>query len=341
MASLRVEGEQAAKTVEMFFHARDGKPLQHYPTDRIVVGRFGEEGGEEVVVRRCGDMAVEIYCHGGRAAVAMIEKTLESAGFLAVTWQDWTASRDNDSIAAAALVALADARTERTATVLLHQFNGALQREMNAIQQAIGRGDVVAAKQMQQAILARAEFGRHLVRPWRVVLAGRPNVGKSSLLNALAGYTRAMVHPTPGTTRDAVSFQTAIDGLPVELCDTAGLHAATDAIEQAGVALAEERAAEADLLLLVGDLSVLWLAEDQALVEAWPEAVVVHNKSDMQAAMENRPEGILTSTIRGEGIDSLLAEIGRRLVPDPPPTGAAVPINEEQVEMVRRLVAKS
>jgi tRNA modification GTPase len=271
----------------------------------------------------------------------MIEKTLESAGFVSIAWQDWAASRADDSISSAARVALADARTERTAAVLLDQYNGALRLAMNKIQQTIAGGDVAAACRIQNAILARADFGRHLTRPWRVTLAGRPNVGKSSLLNALAGCSRAIVYSTPGTTRDAVSFQTAIDGLPVELCDTAGLRAATDAIERAGVALARERAANADLVLFVSDWSEPWSDEDQALADAWPEAVVVHNKSDVQAASAHRPKGVLTSAIRGEGIDRLLTAISSRLVPDPPPAGAAVPINEEQVKMVRNLATKS
>lgn len=338
VASLRVEGPKAAETIEAFFHARDRKPLRHYPADRIVVGRFGEEAGEEVVVRRCGDGAVEIHCHGGRAAATLIEKTLESVGFVSIAWQDWVASRDIDPITAAARVALADARTERIASALLDQFNGALRREMNEIQEAIARGDVAAAQRMQKAILDRVEFGRHLTCPWRVVLAGRPNVGKSSLLNALAGCNRAIVYATPGTTRDAVRFQTAIDGLPVELCDTAGLRNSTDAIEKAGIALAHERAAAADLVLLVSDLSMPWSDEDQALADAWPDAVVVHNKSDVPVAMGDRPVGIRVSAICGEEIDALLAEISHRLVPNPPPTGVAVPINEEQVEIIRHLI---
>ncbi len=87
------------------------------------------------------------------------------------------------------------------------------------------------------------------------MLAGRINVGKSSLLNALAGYARAIVHPAPGTTRDAVAITAAIDGWPVELCDTAGLRAAGDAVERAGIDRARERLAAADLVILVTDRS--------------------------------------------------------------------------------------
>jgi tRNA modification GTPase len=72
------------------------------------------------------------------------------------------------------------------------------------------------------------DLGRHLTRPWRVVVAGAPNVGKSSLINALAGFTRTVVTAVPGTTRDVVATAAAIDGWPVELIDTAGLRLTGD-----------------------------------------------------------------------------------------------------------------
>ena len=83
--------------------------------------------------------------------------------------------------------------------------------------------DLQAAAARIREWLAWEDFGLHLTRPWNVVLAGRPNVGKSSLINALLGYTRSIVFDQPGTTRDVVTAATAIDGWPIELSDTAGL----------------------------------------------------------------------------------------------------------------------
>jgi len=336
VATLRIEGRGAVEAVESHFRARSGRPLAAYPADQIVVGRFGGDFGEEVVARRCGDVAVELHCHGGRAAVARIEESLVSAGCRRATWSDWTRTQSDDAIAAAALVALAEARTERTAAILLDQCHGALRRAMDEILQDIDRGDAPSARQRIETLLAREKLGRHLTRPWSVVLAGRTNVGKSSLMNALAGYGRAIVHHAPGTTRDAVALATAIDGWPVELCDTAGLRAADDPVERAGVERARERLAQADLVVLVADQSVPWSAEDQALADQWPAAILVHNKCDLPAPPGHRPAGLSTSAIRGEGIDVLLATIGRRLAPDLPPPGAPVPFSSEHVETLRR-----
>lgn len=338
VAVVRVEGDKALQIVETAFSANNGKKIGDLPINHIVLGRFGGSDGDEVVLRHRDDEAFEIHCHGGWAAVALIEKTLAAAGAIPTTWQSWAANRSDAPTTAAALLALAEAQTERTAAVLLDQLNGALQREIDAIKDAASRGDLATAHRMRESLLARVEFGRHLTRPWRIVLAGRPNVGKSSLLNAMAGCVRAIVHHTPGTTRDIVSYFTAIEGLPVEICDTAGLRVAVDSIEKAGVALAEHHASEADLVLLVTDLSAPWSDEERKLSADWPDALYVHNKSDASVALDSRPTGVCVSALRGDGIAELLATIARRLLPNPPPTGAGVPINEEQVELIRRSI---
>jgi tRNA modification GTPase len=361
IATLRIEGPGAAEAVQLHFCAQSGRPLAAYTQDQIAVGRFGGPSGEEVVVRRRGEDAVDLHCHGGLAAVAMIEEALATRGCRRVAWRDWISVPEkgdsphlceapsgpfrqmgtvpffrHDPIAAAAL---AEARTERTAAILLDQYQGALRRAMDGIRQAIGRGNAAASRQRIDALLARVELGRHLVRPWSVVLGGRANVGKSSLMNALAGHQRSIVHHAPGTTRDAVTLSTAIDGWPVELCDTAGLRPAGDALESAGIERAGQRLSRADLVLLVCDQSVPWSAAEQSLVDEWPEAVLVHNKCDLPAGPGGRPAGLLTSALRGDGIKALLETIGRRLVPDPPPAGAAVPFTAQQVEAIRALSA--
>jgi tRNA modification GTPase len=330
VTTLLVEGCGARTIVDAHLRAANGRSLCGCPAGQIVVGHFGAGDGEEVVVCCRGEHCVELHCHGGRAAVAAIRQTLVAHGCRAVAWRDWLASHEADPIAAAARAALADARTERTAAILLDQYHGAPHSN-----------EPTASCESVETLLARAALGRHLTQPWRVVLAGRPNVGKSSLMNALAGYRRAIVHPSPGTTRDLVTVGTAIDGWPVELCDTAGLHAADTAVERAGVARAREALADADLVLLVLDRSLPWSDADQELLDAVAPRgpLVVHNKCDLPPAAGPRPPGLPVSALGGDGVEALLLAISRQLVPDPPPPGAAVPFTEEQVAYLRQLAS--
>ncbi len=347
VATLLVEGPGAARTIDSCFRTRGGRPLATGADNRLVVGRFravaGDESigndnpGEEVVVHRRTDRTVELHCHGGREAVAMIEQTLVSLGCRTVAWQDWVLDRQDHPIEAAATLALADARTARTATILLDQFHGAMRCAIESIRSAVADEDTPSANRQIDALLARAPVGLHLVKPWKIVLAGRPNVGKSSLINALLGYPRAIVHHQPGTTRDAVTADTAIEGWPVELSDTAGLGTDGDALELAGVRIAREKLNEADLVVLVFDRSGPWSESDRNLVEAWPEGLIVHNKSDLPSAADARPDGLHVSALEENGIEGLLWAMADRLVPDPPEPSTAVPFTPEQIERLGSL----
>jgi tRNA modification GTPase len=265
----------------------------------------------------------------------MIEETLRQRGCRVVAWRQWISESQANPIAAAALAALADAPTQRSAGILLDQYHGALGRAFDAIQQDIKEKNFVAARSRVESLMSCIPLGLHLTKPWRVVVAGPPNAGKSSLINAMVGFQRSIVHHEPGTTRDAVTATTAMDGWPVELCDTAGLHAGAEGIEKAGVELARQRISDADLVILVFDLTSSWSVSDQALVDSFPNALRIYNKGDLQYANDSRPNGLYTSALGGAGIDELIIKIADRLVPIPPPPGAAVPFTLEQIERIR------
>jgi tRNA modification GTPase len=372
IATVLVEGPGALAAVEAPFRSVRGRLLTGLPPGRLAFGHFGPEPGEEVVVRVRSGESVEVHCHGGRAAVAMVEQALVDLGCRPMDWRRWARQRSEDPIAADAWIALAEARTERTAAILLDQHQGALSRAILAIQESLAGQDATPARQQIAELLARAPLGLHLVRPWRVVVAGAANVGKSSLVNALLGYPRAIVDPAAGTTRDVVTATTAVDGWPVELCDTAGLRPTGHPVEQAGIESAQQSVSAADLVLLVFDLSQPWTSTDQRLLEDHPAAVLVHNKADLEGAQGSgfrvpgsgfrvqepgsrvqepgfggpessplplagegpgvRAAGTATSALYRTGIDDLLRAIAARLVPAPPEPGAAVPFTQDQVD---------
>jgi tRNA modification GTPase len=361
IAVVLLDGPAAREAIRRFFRPvtawRDNDP----PTGRIVLGRWGSGNGEELIICRRGDQRFEIHCHGGGAAATAIARQLVSHGCQAMTWQEWVRHSTRDSLRGAAQVALASAPTFRTAAVLLDQYHGALSNAILAVREAIGHGNWSRAGELLDGILQHRAVGLHLTSPWRVVLAGPPNVGKSSLINAIAGYQRAIVSPTPGTTRDVVTVDTAIDGWPVKLADTAGLRRAEDELEQAGVSLANAVIREADLVVAVSDAIADVPASAEELMVRLPESVrvvPVWNKIDLltkgelagkralgqapptadgnrDSARGNPQSTIhnpkLVSALTGEGIADLIAAIGSTLVPCPPPPDAAVAFTREQI----------
>jgi tRNA modification GTPase len=283
-------------------------------------------------------------------------RSLVDAGCQLATWREWLGRNEVDPITVQAQVALAQVRTLRAAAILLDQFQGALRRELDAVRLALEERDRHRARHVLQSIQSHAPTGLHLVQPWRVVLVGPPNVGKSSLMNALVGYRRAIVYDQAGTTRDVVTAMTAVDGWPVELADTAGLCETQDSLEQAGVSRTHEELARADAVVLVFDATEPESVEHRRLRETWPNAICVcnksdlkvhhgrsrsqagawerGNKSDLQAHHSPRTDSIRTSAAAGTGIDALLAAIAQRIVPCPPPPRAAVPFLPEHVEAI-------
>jgi tRNA modification GTPase len=338
---MAVCGKHALAIVGQVFSPASGQTFSEAAVGQIVFGRWGSPLGEELVVCRLADEEIEIHCHGGQAAVSAVLESLVERGCRQADWRDWIRQKSADAIAAPAVEALAQATTLRCAAILLDQFHGALANELDVCIRLLEAGDREswqAAGSRLNVLAERTKLGRHLIEPFRVVVAGKPNVGKSSLINALAGYERSIVYDQPGTTRDVVSVRTAIDGWPVELSDTAGLRTSSDVLEAAGVQLAMERIAAADLRILVFDASQAWSESDAELLTRWSDAVVVYNKCDLAGPPTDAVEGVLTCAINGQGIDELLRIVGERLVPAPPQPGDAVPFTASHVEAIRSAI---
>lgn len=342
IASLLVSGPEAVAHVSALFRPAAGGDLAALAAGRIVFGRW-QPTSEEIVACRLAAHQVELHCHGGQLAAAAITASLRQRGCRAASWRDWVRGAQPDPIQAAAIVALAEATTERAAAVLLDQYHGALRDALGDLAALLDRRDPAAADAVAR-LRRRSRLGLHLAAPWQVVLAGQPNVGKSSLLNALLGYPRSIVYDAPGTTRDVLSARTALGGWPVELCDTAGMRPASDAIEASGVALAQDRAAAADLVVLVLDASGPLGDEAAALLNDWPDALVAWNKCDLVDSVRHErdaaqfcaahhvpAQGLRASALTGAGVEQLAAAIVERLVPEILPPGAAVPFTREQV----------
>jgi tRNA modification GTPase len=351
VAVLLVEGPTAAERVDRSCFRHGQARLTSRPASRILHGHWGSPDGEDVVVCRISPAHVEIHCHGGRAAIERIAADLSDCQTRTVSWREWLAQHEPSATRAEARSLLAAARTERTAAILLDQYSGALQAAVTSISGALDAGQVDVAKAELQTLLRRAPIGLHLVDPWRVVLAGPPNVGKSSLINALVGYQRSIVFDQPGTTRDVVTAVTAIDGWLFELTDTAGLRESSDLLERAGVERARRQIDEADCIVIVSDATASRgelgaEAREMEISRSHRPLIHVANKCDLlppeiasPAVNKDGTSRLLTSAVSREGVSELAAAIVGQLVGDGIAPGDAVPFTMMHVDHLRKAMA--
>jgi tRNA modification GTPase len=324
---------------ELFRPARDrGQQLPEDPEPgRIWSGRFGADAADDIVlaVRQIEPLPwVELHCHGGRQVVQLFLEALTQRGVRVCDAAEFHRFvQPSDPLRESAEDCLLQAPTLRAAAILLRQREGHFRVALETILASL-QHDAASA----QATLARlaqfAPVGRHLVQPWQVTIAGAPNVGKSSLVNALAGYQRCIVSPTPGTTRDVVTTRIALDGWPVELADTAGLREEPGDLERQGIARARVAAESANLCLWVLDATAQ---------PAWPEAarravLLVVNKIDLPPVWDlgRAGDAVHVSARTGAGIPALCEVIVRRLVPVTPGPDDAVPFTPPLCDAVEK-----
>jgi len=340
VATVIVRGESAVEIVSKLFVPAGPTPFAARDVDSISFGTWvhTQATAEDVVVakRTIDDpntdaansdtliSTIEIHCHGGTEAVRSIVNSLVELGCQELEWQQLSRQTPHSPIVHDANIALASAQTEKTAAILLDQLRGALDEDIGKIIQHLQSEKRDEANELLEELLSRWDAGRHLTVPWKVVLAGPPNVGKSSLINALLGYERAIVFDQPGTTRDIVAAETAVDGWLISLSDTAGIRQSGDEIERRGVDQARSVAADADLVILVHDSTQnADLEIDQSLAAISTRTITVLNKIDLSENGEACDARV--SAVTMEGIPQLLDLISTRLIGDPPQAGAAVP----------------
>jgi tRNA modification GTPase len=323
IATLAIRGPLAWSTVRDLSE----RPLPDLPQlGRFWLTRLGDadrgEADDVVVAAKSLSPApsIELHCHGGLEVIRFLEELLSMAGIEVVdpVPDSWF----GDPLQAAALKVLTHAPTCRTAGIALDQYQGAFARVINAVQEALQGNDTASADRLLGELERWGDFGSHLATPWRVVIAGASNVGKSCLVNAVAGYQRAVVSPIPGTTRDVVTTLVALDGWPVELGDTAGWRVADSALEREGIARARQTMDSADLCL--------WLLDGSA-PPIWPDPNLgdvkfVINKIDLTPAWSfNTLDAVPVSAQTGTGVAELCQAVANWLVPEAPGPGAAVP----------------
>jgi tRNA modification GTPase len=341
VATIAIAGDLARIDAQTLFLAANERRIVDQPIDRICFGRWGAESPEDVVLCRTSADSLELHCHGGRAAVERILQDLRQCG-ATVEPRDAFLTRRSSRLEAECARALLKATTRRTAAILAAQ-RGLWAEKLSQIESNLAAPSERVRwdehLRMVDASLRWETFSRHLTTPWKIVLCGRPNVGKSSLINALLGYTRSIVFDQPGTTRDVITAETALDGWPVELSDTAGLRESAEEIESAGVTRARERLQTADLKLLLLDAGSPPHSDDEDLLEEHPDALIVASKWDLPRRWGPRLPSTAhpVSAVTGFGVEGLVSAIVKRLVPELPPAGTPLPVTSALERLVRQL----
>ena len=292
-----------------------------------------------------GEEAAELHLHGGRAVVAAVSEALVAAGARVAEPGEITRRAflhgKMDLTEAEGIADLIEAETEAQRRQALRQTGGALAREARgwaerltrllAQQEAalefaeeglpsdldeVVRAGAGALRAEIAAALADGGRGERLREGLDVAILGAPNVGKSSLLNALTGREAAIVSARAGTTRDVVEARFDLAGVPATLADTAGLREGADEIEAEGIRRARQRAEGADLRLWVRARGV-GQAEDPASAFAQVDDLQILNKADLGAAApDDRLEALSLSTASGQGLSELHDWIAARLARD-------------------------
>jgi tRNA modification GTPase len=330
-----VAGSGAIVLVDRLFMPRGKVAMCDRPDAAVVFGRWGDpDRGEELVVVRRNPSSLEVHCHGGMAASEAVMRSLESLGAVRQPWPEWLAAGGATEIEAEARQALARAGGPKAAMILSRQLAGALQQEITRVRSLELAGEAAAAQAAIDRLRRAARVGLRLTRPWRVVVAGPVNAGKSSLVNALAGYSRSIVSAEPGTTRDLLETRLVLGGWEIDLVDTAGLrNEDVGSVEREGIARAITATADADLVLRVDDGRT-------GFSLSGPDEMLVLSKCDLSPDNSSWVHhAIRTSAATGQGVDELAAAIVERLVPeeedDPTLLSGAVPFTERQMRALQ------
>ena len=380
---VRLTGPDTRRILDGVFAPANGRPMSAQTPRKMVFGRALDRSGgvidEAMAVlfpgpnSYTGEDCAEIHCHGSPVVLDEVLAAVFARGARQARGGEFTQraflSGRMDLIQAESVADLIDAESAGAARNAVGQLQGRMSRtvgeiydalmdvvsrfyaivdypdeDIEPLQQAQIEQTLASSAQRLETLLATFSRGRLLKSGVPAVILGKPNAGKSSLLNALLGYDRAIVTDIAGTTRDTVEEKVLVGSVLLRLCDTAGIRDAADTVERLGVERAQQAAQRAELALLVLDGSAPLTREDEEAIAAARQArrmLVLVNKADLpqvldEAALRSRFGGVIPLSARsGAGVDALCRAVETLFAGGETPRGELL-TNARQAESAQR-----
>ncbi|ADW21965.1 MULTISPECIES: tRNA uridine-5-carboxymethylaminomethyl(34) synthesis GTPase MnmE [Thermus] len=359
---VRLSGEGALEVASRVWRGKDPRKLKggRFTLGEVVDPETGEVLDQALLLvfraprSYTGEDACEFHTHGSMAVLRRVLEALVKAGARLAGPGEFTfrayMNGKLDLAQAEAVLALVEAEGDLARRQALRSLEGSFSRKIAALEDRLlsllahiqalldypeegvepleARRVIGEVLEEVEALLAQARSSRLAQRGARLALIGAPNAGKSSLLNALLGYERALVSPIPGTTRDYLEAPLELFGIPLVAVDTAGIRDTLDPLERAGVERALRIAEEADLVLYVADRS----APRPSLPPLPPRTLKVATKADLPPLWEDA-EFIPVSSVTGEGLGQLKEAIREALLGK---GGGEYLLSERQIEALHQ-----
>ena len=379
---IRLSGDETFRVIDRLFFPYSGKKMSESADRRLIFGELRDCGGELLDVCLCtisraphsytGENTAELQCHGSPTVLRAALDELFALGARQAAPGEFTKraflNGRMELCAAEAVADIIDAETVECAKNAAGQLSGAISRKVDGIYSALTdisshyhavldypdediedfqlesyEGSLTSALTELERLLQSHERGKLMTGGIPAAIAGRPNAGKSSLLNALLGYDRAIVTAIPGTTRDTIEEKLRIGRLTLRLIDTAGIRDTDDEVERLGVERSRAAMSKAELVIAVVDGSGEITDEDREVIaqaEAAPKGIVVLSKRDiaeLDAEITTALPVVSLSSVTGDGMDELERVIAEQF-PLPEVPAGEILTNVRQADAVKRAI---
>ncbi len=383
IAVIRISGSSAIEISKNIVHTPG---MHHWDTHKILYGHVTEANQkkyiDEVLIlimkgprSFTGEDVVEIHCHGGMISVQKIlERILDSPNVRRAEPGEFSQRAVlNGRLSltqAESISELISARSRKAAELAMNGIEGNIQTTIQSIRQRLldqlteiearidfeedlpnleednVKNQIIAVVNDIKELIENAKRLSWVRSGLKVALIGKPNVGKSSLMNRLSKKEKAIVTDLPGTTRDILESEIVLEGIPVTFFDTAGIRETENIIEQIGISRTQETLNQTDLIILIFDYSSGWAEEDNAILKQMPTSIprlIVGNKSDLKDnySLENETKDILEaenlviiSAKTGQGETELINHL-LKLCGSSQIHGLDVALNERQLDLAK------